>query len=107
MNDLEHELRRALARKEPREGFADAAVQRLPRRRAALPARWLAVAAVLVLMLASLLEHQRRRRIEEQEAGRELVRAMEIVNTQLSNARQRVIELGDSTWELEKRSLRP
>jgi hypothetical protein len=105
MNDLERELRIALARRNPPAPLEEKVLERLDKQTARPFRRWLAVAAVVILMLASVLEHERRRRVEQETAGQELIRAMEIVNTKLDSARQRVIELGDSTWELERKSL--
>lgn len=107
MSDLERELRTALARRDPPKPLAEAVLERLDRQTARPYGRWLAIAAVVILMFASVLEHQRRRSMEQEAAGQELVRAMQIVNTKLDGARQRVIELGDSTWELERKSLQP
>lgn len=96
MKSFEDELRSALGRRNPPQGFSDrvmAAVGRLQQHQGRW---WLAAAAVLVLMLASIFERERRQRIESQAASEELVRAVEIVHAKLDGARQRVIEIGES-----------
>jgi hypothetical protein len=94
MKSFENELRSALTRRNPPEGFSERVISAIGRRRPHAYRRWLGAAAVLVLMLASVFEHERRQRIEARTASEELVRAMEIVNAKLDSARQRVIETG-------------
>ena len=106
MKDFEDELRAALAPRNPPEGFSGRVMAATGRRRP-YSYRWIAAAAVIVLMLAGVMERGRRQRLEARTASEELVRAIWIVNAKLDGARQRVVEMGDSQWDIERQSQRP
>ena len=104
---FEDELQSALSRRNPPDGFSGRVMAAVGYRRQHPGRRWLAAAAVLVLILAGVIERDRTERMEAQAASEELVRAVEIVNAKLDGARQRVIEIGDSQWDTERKSQRP
>src|SRR5687768_4792284 len=96
MTNLEEQLQAALARRSAPEGFTDRVLAGIGNRsRPRQSHRWLAAAAVVIAMLAGAVEHQRRER-EAQAAGRELVRAIGVVSSELESARLQVIAMGDS-----------
>lgn len=107
MKSFEDELRSALGKRIPPEGFSDRVMAAMGPRRQHPGRWWLAAAAALVLILAGVIERDRTERMEAQAASEELVRAVEIVNAKLDGARQRVIEIGDSQWDTERKSQRP
>jgi hypothetical protein len=96
MKSFEDALRSALTRRDPPEGFADRVLAAASHRPPSLYRRWAAAAAVLILVLTGVIEHERRQRAEEQLAGEALIRAIEIANAKLDVARQRVVQSGDS-----------
>jgi hypothetical protein len=108
MKSFENELRSALARRNPPEGFSDRVMSEAGRRRSYpsyLP--WLAAAAVLILMLAGVIGRERRQRMEAEAAGEQLVRAIEIVDAKLAGARHRVMQMGETEWDIERKSQQP
>jgi ferric-dicitrate binding protein FerR (iron transport regulator) len=103
MKPLDDELRNALKRKEPPEGFADRVLARLehaPRERKLMrrpaslwrrPAlRWVAVAAACLLAVAGIAryQHQQRVRAQAEQASRQAVWALEMASTELNTALQ-------------------
>lgn len=89
MNELEHELRKTLCRREPPAGFAERVMHRVPPKRDRM--RWLvAVAAILVLVFAggSLVQQRRtQRRIAAEKAKADLVYAIQVTTSGLQTAK--------------------
>jgi hypothetical protein len=101
MTPFEDELKKALARCEPPEGFTDQILERLnisrvPKQRARLfawPAfswQFASVAALLLALVAGLGYRQHIRIEKGEEAKRQLLIAMHIAGTQLHEAQLRV-----------------
>jgi hypothetical protein len=103
MKPLDDELRSALKRREPPEGFAARVLDRLENenpeqgfsphnapwwRRPAL--RWVAVAAACLLAVAGIAryQHQQRVRAQAEQASRQAVWALEMASTELNTALQ-------------------
>jgi hypothetical protein len=96
MNWREDDLRRALARREPPEGFAERVVARLSEARP--PARrwprWLAAAACLLVLSGAAAEWQRERVRRAEQAKEQVLLALRITSTHLRTAQQRVLAIG-------------
>jgi hypothetical protein len=95
MTPFEEDLKKALARVEPPDGFTE----RLAARIGALPARkrppvywrWVAAAAAAVLVSGVSYEHERQARGEA--AREKLLLAMRITSSKLQQARQQIEEV--------------
>ena len=107
MKSFENELRSALARRNPPEGFSDRIMSEAGKRRSYTYLPWLAAVAVLVLMLAGMIGRERRQRMEAEAAGEQLMRAIEIVDAKLAGARHRVMQMGETEWDIERKSQQP
>ncbi len=94
MKNFEDELSAALFRRSAPAGFEQRVLGKL--KTAPSYRIWFAAAAVVALMWAGAIEHQRRQRLEAAIAGEQLARAIGIVNAKLDAAKQKVIEIGDS-----------
>ena len=85
MSRLDDELRYALRRKEPPEGFADRVMARLPvtmpARRPSMVWRWVAAAAACLMVVAGTDQYQQYRR--GMEAKHQLLQALEITQAKL------------------------
>lgn len=89
MDQLEQELKRALARKEPRPDFAERVSRAVSRRAARMP-RWMATAAALVIATSggfAYREHQGR------VAKEQVMTAMRITAVRLNHIQARVKEV--------------
>jgi hypothetical protein len=100
MNRLEDELRTALLRREPPEGFADRVMARVPERRRLWNSwshSWLAAAAALLIAMlgGGAYEYHRAQRIRQQaeQAKAELVIALEIASEKLQNTKAKVLKV--------------
>jgi hypothetical protein len=102
MNRLEDDLRAALRRRDPPEGFAARVLARLgperTRRRVSLRVRskpwirWAAAAALaLVVLAAPLAEYHRRR--EGEAVRNQAMLALRIASSQLNSALKKVVEM--------------
>jgi hypothetical protein len=86
MNDLEVQLREALRRKEPPEGFADRVMDRIPsgRPRAGWRRNWMAIAAAACLAVVGGTGYEQHRRYAEGErAKQELIYALTVASGSL------------------------
>lgn len=97
MKDLESNLKSALARVEPPEGFAERVIERAQRpkiswRLFGSQRPWLAAAALLVLLAGAetLHLHQQRQHAEEVRAQAQLMLALQITSHQLNTAFERI-----------------
>jgi hypothetical protein len=97
MEPLEHELHRALSRKDPPAGFAErieaAAARPGPpaqRPRPAVPGRWFAVAASIVLLAGGSAAY---RHHQGEVAKEQLMTAMKITAVKLNHIQARVLEV--------------
>ena len=92
MNELEKDLRTALARREPPAGFTDRVMARVPDRRR--PARewhrsWLAAAAAAVFAIAGAgAWEQHRKQVEGERAKQELIYALTVASGTLEATKQ-------------------
>jgi hypothetical protein len=99
--NLEDQLRAALRRQEPPDGFAERVLARLPDKPVRRPAAfagigpWLAMAAVLVLVFAGALswrsERERRQMAAAQQAKQELIYALELTTSELQETRVKLL----------------
>ena len=115
MNSLENNLRDALRRQEPPDGFAERVLSRIPPRPegwkprlAALfrmPAlRWAMAGAMIVcLLIAGLVQQERQRRIqaEGEMAKAQLIQALRIASLKLNTARKKVLDVSRRTTQLQ------
>ena len=97
MHGIENELKSALARREPPDGFADRVMDRVPqRRRRPLTSGWrAAAAAVIVAMLGGGgYEYQKAERLrrEGERARAELVFALELASVSLQTTKAKVLK---------------
>ena len=85
MSRLDDELRYALRRKEPPEGFADRVMARvpvtMPVRRPSMVVRWVAAAAACLMVVAGAGRYQEYRR--GMEAKQQLLQALQITQAKL------------------------
>lgn len=93
MNDLENQLREALRRQDPSEGFAERVMAQIPhgRQSRAWSRQWLAVAAaacVAVVGVGSWNQHQREAQGEQ--AKQELIYALSVASNSLQLTKQMV-----------------
>jgi hypothetical protein len=94
--NLEHEIRSALRRQDPPEGFAERVLRQTPMPPAALrtaPRRFgwawaAAVAAMLVMAFAASVQY---RQLQQKHAAEEAVQALQIVADELSSAQNEVL----------------
>jgi hypothetical protein len=101
MNTFEEQLRAALQRKDPPEGFADRVLLRVQRKRrwgSQPPRRWLAAAALLFITSGSLFYWRREQRIqaEGERARAELVQALQISSEKLNLALKRLNHVNEN-----------
>jgi hypothetical protein len=106
MNPIENELKAALARREPPDGFARRVMARVPppRKPSRLHSwshsrlhlgRLAAAAAIVVAILGGVLHQQHRSeqtRIEGERARAELVFALEVASEKLQHAKAKVLK---------------
>ena len=97
MSPLENELKSAMERREPPEGFADRVMARIPpRKRRAWSHSWFAAAAAALIAIAgpAAYEHQKAERLrrEGERAKAELVMALEIASEKLQHTRAKVLK---------------
>lgn len=105
MTNFDDELKEAFARREAPDGFADQVMARIaaekkvvPIRRA--PARWAAIAAAAVVLVAGgLYEQKRQERIRGEYAKDQLMLAIGITEQKLAIAGKHVEELNQRTIE--------
>jgi hypothetical protein len=92
----EDDLRRALARREPPEGFAERVVARLSEARPPVRRwpRWLAAAACLLVLSGAAFEWQRERVRRAERVKEQVLLALRITSTHLRAAQQRVLAIG-------------
>lgn len=93
MSQFERDLREALRRREPRPGFAEDVLARA--RQAKEPQhwswRWLAVAAVMLVMIGGfVVMREQQRRAEGEKAKQQLMVALRITGTKLRSVQERV-----------------
>ncbi|HYO80505.1 MAG TPA: hypothetical protein VES20_03820 [Bryobacteraceae bacterium] len=92
--NLDEELRLALVRREPPDGFVDRVMARLehqPRRSWVQP--WMAIAAALLLLagvLAWQWREEREKRIAAEKAKADLLYALELTDSQLQQTRSKL-----------------
>jgi hypothetical protein len=101
--NLENELRKALRREEPSEGFAERVVLQAesaraerrealqPRLRRLWPAASLAATSVLVLSVSIEYRAVHQERIQEERAGRQAIQALRIASEKLNTARNKIL----------------
>ncbi len=105
MTPFDEELKRALARVEPPEGFTErlaAKIGALPvqAKRSAMQSwwRWAAVAAALLVMVGgAAFEREHQREVEGQAAKEKLLVAMRITGAKLQHAHQQILEVEGET----------
>jgi hypothetical protein len=107
--NLEHELRTALRRREPPAGFEDRVLTRLHAEPGSGPARqllaWIRIclnpriwapalaALALLLLVAGQIRQQRRQEALAEQAGRQVIYALDLAASKLSYAQQKTLEL--------------
>jgi hypothetical protein len=99
--NLEDQLRAALQRQEPPDGFAERVLAQLPqkppRRGVSLNSLrpWMAIAAVLVLAFSGALlwqgERERRQTAAAEQAKQELIYALQLTSAELQQTRAKLI----------------
>lgn len=90
MNDLHEELRAALRRRDPADGFVDRVMARIPEkpRRPVWNRQWLAIAAATcVAVVGSGAWEQHRRQMEGQKAKQELMYALTVASQSLQTTK--------------------
>jgi hypothetical protein len=97
MNEFEDQLREALQRREPPEGFAERVIARVPQRRATVwTMHWRSIAAIAAVLVvtfsAGLFEwHRQVERAERAEAAnRQLMYALRLAAEKLDHVQHRV-----------------
>jgi hypothetical protein len=115
MNDMDEQLKRALRRSDPSEGFADRVLMLLAQQRTEALGRerswnlwprlrWATALAVLVLVVTGIAYRVRERRDEEREARaakQQVMLALRITGSKLRIAKQKVkaVEGGEAKME--------
>jgi len=115
MNDFEEQLKHALRRRDPSEGFADLVLTRLAEERSQRPVgerawnlwprlRWVSAMAVLILVVSGVVYKVRERHDEEIEARaakQQVMLALRITGSKLRIAKQKVkaVESGEAKTE--------
>ena len=89
MKELENELRRVLARREPPPGFADRVLRRVPERKTF---RWLPAAAALVIGIFGAGSYEYRKAQEASQAKTELIYALEITSYTLQQTKAKLFK---------------
>jgi hypothetical protein len=99
VNRFDDELRSALSRREPPDGFAERVMARLPgakRRHNWLPRSWMpAAAAVLIAVFGTgswEYTRVRQERLEAERAKAELIEALELTSVKLQATRTKLLE---------------
>jgi negative regulator of sigma E activity len=96
MSSFEDDLKKALARVEPPEGFTErlaARIAALPRRnRPTLYWRWAAIAATVTVLFSSLA-YQHQRQVQGEAAKEKLLVALRITSSKLQHTQQRIEEI--------------
>lgn len=110
MTPFEEELKRALARREPADGFVERVLAHVEERKAHGWWHWLrwtrvrvlaVVAALLFVLLgASIAYRQHERTVRGEAAKKKLLLALQIAGSKLHDAQQHVIEV--ETMEIEQ-----
>jgi hypothetical protein len=100
MNRLEDELRTALLRRDPPEGFTDRVMAKVPGRRrpwSSWSHSWMAAAAAMLIAMlgGGAYEYQRVQRIrqEGEQAKAQLVIALEIASEKLQSTKAKVLKV--------------
>jgi hypothetical protein len=84
MNDLEQQLRQALLRREPPEGFVDRVMEGIPAGRRGWQRHWMAVAAAAcIAVVGGASWEQHRRQVEGEQAKQELIYALTVASGSL------------------------
>jgi len=101
MSEFEEQLRRALRRREPPEGFAERVLAKAATLRTPKPKprwRWaLAAAATVLITAAGLQYHQEREmRIRGERAKEQVVVALQFAGAQVHLAQQKVLRLSEN-----------
>jgi hypothetical protein len=103
MTHLENELRAALARRDPPDGFADRVMARVPRhagRKTWIPSPWMAAAAALLVAMLGGGAYEYRRaaelRADGERAKSELVFALGLASEKLQSTKTKVLKHGES-----------
>lgn len=99
--NIEHELREALRREPPPEGFAGRVLDRIARdeRQRRAPVRWRAIAASVTLaaIVGGWGAHEHAQRVAEGERARDQVLlALRIAGSKVKYAQDQVKEIGES-----------
>lgn len=108
MTPIEEQLKRALARQEPPQGFTERVLERLkerpPRRRVNTRGRWLhrvfawrlaPVMAALLLLSGGFIYREHEREVSGLAAKQKLLTALQIAGSKLHETRQHVLEFQD------------
>lgn len=94
MSDFEQDLREALQRREPPDGFTERVMARVPReipRRTGVGRHWMAIAATLCIGVVGTSSWQiHRRQVEGERAKQELFYALAVASGKLDTARQMI-----------------
>ena len=95
MNQLERDLHEALRRREPPPGLEERILARAQKSEARRPSwTWLAVAAMLLLMVGGIgIVQEQRRRAEGERAKEQLMVAMRITGSKLRDVRERIVAI--------------
>jgi hypothetical protein len=109
MSGLVENLRAALRRRPPPDGFAERVLarardSRARRRRSAIPpwTSWtIAAAAVLTLAVGSVLYQKRERDAEGAKAKEDVMHALRLTGAKLRTAQERVFEIHERTIQLQ------
>ena len=105
MSRFERDLRESLKRREPPEGFAESVIARA--RATDRPGkfspflRWVAVAAMVVLMVGGIaLVREQRRQAENERKKEQLIAALQIMGSKLRLAQEKISVIQQRTIEL-------
>jgi hypothetical protein len=115
MNSLEDNLRDALRRQEPSDGFAERVLSKIPERKEGwkpsltslfrMPIlRWAAVGSLVICLLFAgwvWQERERRIRAEGEMAKAQLMQALRIASLKLNGARKKIHDSGRHTTQLQ------
>jgi hypothetical protein len=100
MHGFENDLKSALARRQPPEGFADRVMARIsPPRQSRWTQSWMAAAAAFALAVlgGGVYEYQKAERLRHQgeRARAELVFALEVASEKLHNTRVKIVQVAE------------
>jgi len=104
MSQFERDLRESLRRHQPPAGFAEQVIARArarEKRAAPMPLRWLAAAALVVLMIGGVVfVREQRRQAEAERNKQQLIVALQITSSKLNRIQGRLSAIQQRIDEL-------